>query len=207
MVKRFAPIGVVSFALLAAGFAPCQSSRVSLPDAPSTQIGLPEQSINVAGETCAGLGPITMDANVLRQRQFILIDSAASSEKQSDAIFRKYFSPSSFKSSSSRPQAGGSLVLRATHAASGVLVTRSESGKTRLNTSYLLRTMASVAKDTASTPYWRRHVADGFSDFGSSVGNDAGTNLWNEFGPSIQHLMKSHAPQFVAKIGERIGHE
>lgn len=205
MVKRFAPVGVVSFALLAAGFAPCQSSRVSLPDAPSAQIGLPEQSINVGGETRGGLGPITMDANVLRQRQFMLIDTS-SGQKQSDAVFRKYLAPSSSKPSSSRPQASGSLVLRATHAASGVLVTRSESGKTRLNTSYLLRTLASVAKDTASTPYWRRHFADGFSDFGSSVGNDAGTNLWNEFGPSIQHLMKSHAPQFVAKIGERIGH-
>jgi hypothetical protein len=206
MVKRFAPIGVVSFALVAAGMAPCQSSRVSLPDAPSPQIRLPEQSIAVAEETRGGLRPITMDANVLRQRQFMLIDTG-SSKTQSDAIFRKYLSPSSFKPSSSRPQASGSLMIRATHAASGVLVTRGESGKARLNTSYLLRTLASVAKDTASTPYWRRHLADGFSDFGSSVGNDAGTNLWNEFGPSIQHVMKSHAPKFVARIGERVGHE
>jgi hypothetical protein len=207
MVRRFAPVGVVSFALLAAGMAPCQSSPVSLPNAPSAQIRLPQQSINMAEETRGGLGPTTMDANVLRQRQFTPIDTAAASEKQSDAIFRKYLSPSSFRSSSSRPQASGSLALRATHAASGVLVTRDESGKARLNTSYLLRTLASVAKDTASTPYWRRHLADPFSDFGSSVGNDAGTNLWNEFGPGIQHLMKSHAPKFVAKIEERIGHE
>jgi hypothetical protein len=44
-----------------------------------------------------------------------------------------------------------------------------------------------------------------FSDFGSTVGNDAGMNLWHEFGPGIQQLMKSHAPKFVSKIEERIG--
>jgi hypothetical protein len=46
-----------------------------------------------------------------------------------------------------------------------------------------------------------------FSDFGSTVGNDSGMNLWHEFGPDIQQLMKSHAPKFVSKIEEQIGHK
>ena len=95
---------------------------------------------------------------------------------------------------------------RATSAASRTLITRDDSGKARLNTSYLLRTLTSVAKDAASTPYWRRSSAEPFGDFGSTVGNDAGMNLWHEFGPGIQHLMKSHTPKFVSRIEERVGH-
>jgi hypothetical protein len=87
------------------------------------------------------------------------------------------------------------------------VVRRDETGKARLNTSYLLRTLTSVAKDAASTPYWRRHLADPFSDFGSTVGNDAGMNLWHEFAPGIEHLAKNHTPAFVSRIEERIGHK
>ncbi len=94
---------------------------------------------------------------------------------------------------------------RATHAASRTVVTRDESGKGRLNTSYLLRALTSVAKDTASTPYWRRSAGAPLSDFGSTVGNDAGMNLWHEFGPGIERLAKNHTPLFISKIEERIG--
>jgi len=48
-------------------------------------------------------------------------------------------------------------------------------------------------------------VSEPFSDFGSTVGNDAGMNLWREFAPTIQQMLKSHAPKFVTKIEARIG--
>jgi hypothetical protein len=83
---------------------------------------------------------------------------------------------------------------------------RDVSGRAKLNTSYLLRTLTSVAKDTASTPYWRRSLGAPFGDFGSTVGSDAGMNLWHEFGPSIEQLMKSHALKFVSRIEERINY-
>jgi len=95
---------------------------------------------------------------------------------------------------------------RATSAAARPLITRDDSGKTKFNTSYLLRTLTVVAKDTASTPYWRRSRAEPISDFGSTVGGDAGMNLWREFGPGIQRLMKNRAPKLISKITERIGH-
>ena len=98
----------------------------------------------------------------------------------------------------------GSLAGRATRAATRTLLTRDYSGKSRLNTAYLLRTLTSVAADTASTPYWRRSVANPFSDFGSMVGNDAGTNLWHEFGPSLEQVVKSHTPRFVTRLEERV---
>jgi hypothetical protein len=85
-------------------------------------------------------------------------------------------------------------------------VTRDDSGKGRLNTSYLLRALASAAADTASHPYWRRSIGQPFSDFGSTVGNDAGMNLWQEFRPEIEQIMKSHTPRFVSRIEARVGH-
>lgn len=96
---------------------------------------------------------------------------------------------------------------RATYAGSRIFVTRDASGKGRLNTSYLLRALTSVAADTASRPYWRRSLGEPFSDFGSTVGNDAGMNLWREFRPGIEQLMKSHTPKFVSNIEARIGHK
>jgi len=59
-----------------------------------------------------------------------------------------------------------------------------------------------VAKDTASTPYWRRRFADPFGDFGSSIGNDVGMNVLHEFQPGIEKLLKSHTPKFVTALEE-----
>src|SRR5258706_475768 len=81
-------------------------------------------------------------------------------------------------------------------------------GSGRLNTSYFLRAVTLAAGDTASRPYWRRSAGEPFSAFGSTVGNDAGMNLLHEFGPGIQHAVKSHGPKFVARIiGDRITHK
>jgi hypothetical protein len=38
------------------------------------------------------------------------------------------------------------------------------------------------------------------------VGNDAGMNLWHEFGPGIEQVMKNHTPRFVVKLEERVSH-
>jgi hypothetical protein len=32
-------------------------------------------------------------------------------------------------------------------------------------------------------------------------------NLWREFRPGIEQLMKSHTPKFVSNIEARIGHK
>ena len=91
-------------------------------------------------------------------------------------------------------------------AAARIFFTRDESGQDRVNTSYFLRALTTVAASTASRPYWRRSATDPISAFGSTVGNDAGMNLLHEFQPGIQHLVTTHAPKFVVKmIGDRIG--
>jgi hypothetical protein len=210
MVKRIEPVAVVTFVLLVVCGAVGQNARQSLPDAPSVQAATQKQNFNGFTEearTPLSFGSLGRNADVTRQLLFADTDKAVSSQKDPNAIFRKYLYPSSFKQQSGyRTSSRSSLMGRATSAASLTLIARDDSGKARLNTSYLLRTLTVVAKDAASTPYWRRSPAGPFSDFGSTVGNDAGMNLWREFRPGIQQLMKSHTPTFVSRIEERVIH-
>lgn len=122
------------------------------------------------------------------------------SKTAADDFFGRYFSTSS--ASHSRYQASDSnrWMGRATDAASRILVTRDESGRRKLNTSYLLRVATSVAAHSASRPYWLRSSTGPISDFGSTVGNDAGMNLLHEFGPAVRHVMTNHLPEFVTRI-------
>jgi hypothetical protein len=209
MVKRIAPAGAVAFVLLAACGAACQV-HPSLPDAPSARVATPSEEfggfVEAAGSPLK-LGAMEPSAGVMRPAEFVFSDRAAFSQKDPNAIFRKYLYPSSLtQQSADHSTSGASLMGRATYAASRTVVRRDESGKGKLNTSYLLRTLTSVAKDAASTPYWRRHLTAPFSDFGSTVGNDTGMNLWHEFRPGIEHLARTHAPEFISRIEERIGH-
>lgn len=117
----------------------------------------------------------------------------------------KYLDPPALPQSS-RYQASASdgLFGRATDAASRIFWTRNHSGARRLNTSYFLRVATSIVADTASRPYWRRSASAPFSDLGSTVGNDAGMNLFHEFGPGLHQAMSSHLPKFIARIEQSI---
>ncbi|MGD1021426.1 MAG: hypothetical protein ABR880_01505 [Candidatus Sulfotelmatobacter sp.] len=202
-------VGIVSFAVLVACGAVCQTSGQSLPDTPSVQGSTETQKFNAFVEENRSLKLGMMGGNTGMMRQGALVafsDRMVSGQKESKTIFDKYLSsPSAKRLSGYRSTSGGSLMGRATYAASRIFVTRDESGKGRLNTSYLLRALTSVAADTASRPYWRRSPTGSVSDFGSTVGNDAGMNVWHEFRPGIEQLMKSHAPKFVSRIEARIG--
>jgi hypothetical protein len=105
-----------------------------------------------------------------------------------------------------RGSSSTSLVGRATDAALSVIVTRDECGQRKLNTPYLLRALTMATAHVAARPYWRRSVAQPFSDFGSTVGNDAGKNVLREFQPGLLELMKNHEPRFVSRFEQR-GHQ
>jgi hypothetical protein len=208
MVKRIAPVGAVSFVLLAACGAVGQNVRQSLPDAPSVPAVTQPQRFNVFSEEARS--PLKFDTMtgytaVMRQDAFAATDKVASSQERSRTIFEKYLRPLPKQPPGDNSSTQSSLMSRATYAASRTVINRDNSGKLRLNTFYLLRTLTSVAKDAASTPYWRRSRGEPFSDFGSTVGDDTGMNLWHEFGPGIQQLMKSHTPKFVSRIEEHVG--
>lgn len=99
-----------------------------------------------------------------------------------------------------RGSTSNSLFGRATYAASSIVLTRDDQGNSRLNTSYLLRVLTSAVVHSAYRPYWKRSLSQPFSDFGATIGNDAGMNVFNEFKPGILQLVKTHEPKFVSRI-------
>jgi hypothetical protein len=211
MVRRIAPFGAISCVLLAASGAVCQSPQQFLPDAPSVRAGARAQKSNVfVGEARS---PLEFDAmggkwGLMRQGDFAAPEQALSSQKESSNVFKRYLTPSMLKQQLGYHSSNsGSIVGRAMYAGSRIFVNRDEAGRSRLNTSYLLRALTSMAAATASRPYWRRSLGEPFGDFGSTVSNEAGMNLWHEFRPGIQQLLKSHTPRFVSKIKEHIDHK
>lgn len=243
MVKRIAPIRVVSLILLAACGAVCQKPPpvdsllglrfggsdslqvqrqemriwASLPDAPSS-VQPPAQAqrlhpfVKESGTPgSVGIGASAMRGTELGQvtpgPQFTFTDhyQMAFIQKEPSAFLRKYLYPSSLKQDARYyASTSDSFMGRASYAASRILVTRDASGKGRLNTRYFFGMLTSVALHTAYRPYRMRSTSDTFNNFGSTIGGDAGMNVFHEFGPGIRQMVKGLTPKFVSRIGERI---
>jgi len=241
MVKRIAPIRVVSFFLLAACGALCQSGSSvvllqrdssnspeeqrqemsrwkSLPDAPSAQ--LPTQAEKFQAFVNEARSPLTLGAvgnvGVVRQAELRRVSPELQpsstapyrlvfAQEESSTFFDKYLYPSLRRQNLRyHPSTSSSFMGRATYAASRIFITRDDSGKGRLNTSYFIGVLTSVAIHTAHRPYWAQSASGTFNNFGSTIGSDAGINLFHEFGAGIGQMVKGHAPRFVSRIGERI---
>jgi len=223
MLKRIAPIQIVSLVLLAACEALSQKSPSTdlLPDAPSS-IGSPkrETSFAFANETGSSWTPgaVGESAGAVRGTELgaftvgphpVLIAhfQAAFVQKESSDFLSRYWHQPSIKQDARfyAPTTSG-FMGRASYAASRIFLTRDDSGKTRLNTSYLFGLLTSVAGATARRPYWARSTSGTFNNFGSTIGSDAGINVFHEFGPGLRQMVKGHAPKFVFRIAERITH-
>jgi hypothetical protein len=234
MVKRTAPIRVVSLILLAACGALGQKSPAadllqglqfegsnslgvqrpemgtwrSLPDAPSL-IQPPRQAERFptfvfptfAKENETGspltLGAVGVSAGVIRETKLGHVTPGSQPRLTAPYQHNLRYHPST----------SNSFMGRATYAASRIFITRDGSGKGRLNTSYFLGVLTSVASDTAYRPYWARSTSATFSNFGSTMGSDAGMNVFHEFGPGIRQMLQGHAPKFVSRIEARITHD
>lgn len=249
MVKRIAPIRVISFFLLAACGAACQSEspsadllqglefdgsdsrelqrqemprRSSLPDAPSVQSPTQAEKFRTFIDEARSpliFGAAGVNAGIMRETELgrltpggqpslAALYQGALMQKESSAFFGKYLYPSLLKQDPRYyPSSSGSFLGRATYAASRILITRNDSGKRTLNTSYFLGVLTSVAITTAYRPYWMRSTSATFKTFGSTIGSDAGINLLHEFGPGIRQMLKGHMPKFVSRIEERITNE
>jgi len=195
----------------------------SLPDAPSTVQPPTQREKFQTFAYEAGL-PLAMRAaaitsNVRRrielrhftpvpQPSLIPSDELLFSQKESSNFVVKYLCPPLVKRSMLyHPSSSNTLIGRATYAASHIFVTRDDSGKRRLNASYFLGVLSLVAVHNARRPYWARSASAPFNDFGSTIGNDAGINLFHEFGPGIQQMVRGHTPRFAFKIEERIARD
>jgi hypothetical protein len=97
-----------------------------------------------------------------------------------------------------------SFMGRATDAASSIVLTRDEDGNRKLNKQYLLRLLTVATAHVAEKSNGRRSIGQPFSDFGSTLGNDAGMNVLHEFQPGLLELVKSHEPKFVSRIEEKV---
>ena len=245
MAKRIAPIRVISFFLLAACGAWCQSERADLlpglqfdgsnspeaerpdtrtgrplPDAPSA-VQPPKQVQKFQTWVDEVRSPLALDTvrintGVMRgielrhitpgpQPSYTAPHNAVVAQKELHTFFYKYLYPSSLKQNLRYHLSnGGGIMGRATYAASRIFIVRDDSGKGRLNTSYFLGALTSVAVSTAYRPYWARSSSATFNNFGSTIGSDAGMNLFHEFGPGIQQMVRGQIPKFASRIEERI---
>src|ERR1700676_868836 len=251
MVKRTAPIRVISFLLVAACGALCQSEPPSvdvlqgfhfngssslsveaqrqemrtwksLPESPSFQPPTQGEKFQTFVDEARSpliLGAVGVNAGVMRetalehftpgpQPSFTAVYRVALIQKESSAFFGKYLYPSLRKQDLRYyPSTSGSFMGRATDAASRIFITRTDSGKRRLNTSYFLGVLTSVAIHTAYRPYWTRSSSATFNNFGSTIGSGAGINLFREFGPGFRQMIKAHTPKFVTRIEEHMPHD
>jgi hypothetical protein len=194
----------------------------ALPDAPSFQRSIQEEKFLTFFEEAhsperpgtAGINAGVMGGTELGHvtpellASFTAPRKAMLAPKRSSTFFDQYLYPSLLKQKPRyHSSTSDSFMGRASYAASHIFVTRDESGKRRVNTSYFLGVLTSVAADTAYRPYWARSASTTFSNFGSTIGSDAGINLFREFGPGIRQIVKGHTPRFVSQIEQRITHD
>ena len=183
----------------------------SLPNAPNAQTlnrtEMVRSFIDAAGQpiTKRALASGVFDLRLAPKYDPLHFDSETISGQQS-ATDPNSWMPSLLKRNTGfHTSSSTSLVGRATDAALSVIVTRDECGQRKLNTPYLLRVLTLATAHVAQRPYWHRSVGQPFSDFGSTIGNDAGMNLLHEFQPGLMELVKSHEPKFVSSVFTRSG--
>jgi hypothetical protein len=207
MVKGIA-VPIISVCLLGACGAFCQSAPKGLPDAPSF---VARQSAPVhieaipTGKWLSTESAIAMSPTASLPARPILVFETARQQKESGTFFSRYLD-TSFAKQGTRYQASSkdSVLGRATDAAARIFVTRDETGRRRLNTSYFVGVLTSVAAHNAARPYWARSNSNPIGDLGSTVGNDAGMNLMHEFGPGLRQAVAGHMPSFVFRVQRRI---
>lgn len=224
MVKRFVSIRVFFF-LLVACEALCQSEHPSTDLLPSDASQLPEaqsqemrtwrslpdtpsavQPPQQAEKSQRFVGEGRATTSAPRNSLGTPYEATFTQDGSSDFV-SKYLFPSSLKQNLLyHPSTSSSFMGRATDAASRIFITRDDSGKKRLNTSYFLEVLGSVAIHNVYRPYYVRSSSAPLNDFGSTIGNGAGLNLYHEFGPGIRQMIKGHTPKFALKLGERITH-
>lgn len=221
VMVKLVPIRAITFVLLAGCGALCQEREERrvwdvLPDAPSTSAQA-ERPRNASDEASSPVA-LAVDADGAQMRESERESGGLSArtelkavykgqpvQKEPDDFFGKYLYPSLLRRNLSyHPSTSSGFMGRAAYAASRIFITRDDTGRGRLNTSYFLAVLSSALVHTAYRPYWNRPVSTPFSDFGSTMGNDAGMNVLHEFAPGIQQLMKNHAPRFVSRIEERV---
>jgi hypothetical protein len=139
-------------------------------------------------------------------------------QKESNAFVEKYLYPWQWRQDLRyQPSTSDGFVGRIGYAASHLFFTRDDSGKRKLNTSYMLRVLTSAAVSAATyrptpacvattiyCPYRTQPVSATFGNFGSTVAGDAGRNIFHEFWPGIHQILGGHSLKVLQRVEERI---
>jgi hypothetical protein len=189
----------------------------SLPDAPSVQPATQPKTFRMfVDAACPPLTRGAVDTNkpVMRETQgqvravrarLTATYQTGFPQKDSSTFFDRYLYPSLRRRNARyQPSTSGSFMGRATYAVSRIFILRDDSGKGRLNTTYFLGALTAVAVHSAHRPYWARSASEPLNNFGSTIGSDAGINLFHEFEPGIRQMFKGHTLKSVPSIEERI---
>ncbi len=103
------------------------------------------------------------------------------------------------------PSDSDNIVKRAMYAASRVAITRTDNGHKTLNTSYLLSTILTSTLANAYRPQWARSVSNTAGDIGSTIGGDAGFDVFREFWPQISKKLANKTPKSIKKLQQKFG--
>lgn len=94
---------------------------------------------------------------------------------------------------------------RAAYALSRIFVTRNDNGKSALNTSELLGAVLAASITTAYHPIRRPTPGQVAGGAASTMGTDAGLNMFREFWPDIREGLMDHGPRMVQTLVARFG--
>jgi hypothetical protein len=98
-----------------------------------------------------------------------------------------------------KPSDSPDMFGRATLAVSRVLLVRDSQGRTQANSAYLFGAMVTSAIATAYQPYSHHDASEVFGNFGSTIGGEAGMNLFREFWPQLKQGFSSRMARVLQR--------
>ncbi len=101
-----------------------------------------------------------------------------------------------------KPNTG--FIGRGWHAATRVLITRHDNGRSEFNYSEVFSNLFTVSLANAYYPERERGFGDTLNRFAGDLLSDAGTNLTREFWPDIKRLFRRHEPKRLQDIQNKI---
>ena len=223
--------------LRSAGFGQAQEqwqelrdTQSSLPDAPSAVPAKQREKFQAFGEARSSLifDGAAIAATMAREspehlapgvtRSFSALYEAPMVQKVSADFPDRYLYPSLLsKDLRYHPSTSDSFLSHVSYAATRLFITRDNSGRSKLNTSYLLGALASAAASRTTYRLYRTKPIAGtfgnfgstqpvsytFGNFGSSIGGDAGRNIFQQFWPRFQQILGRHSLKVLPRAGER----